>query len=65
MKDSELRRHRERPVPAEVDPSGRALYRAHIRLGQGDGAPRLFFLDATGTGGSVCVGYAGRHLPLR
>ena len=50
------------PVPSEVDPRGRVLMTAHIRLGTRGVAPRLYFLDRTGSGQGVIVGWLGRHL---
>lgn len=56
-------REREFPVPAAIDPSGRAFMGAHIRIGaSGQISPRLYFHDATASTGKIYVGYLGRHL---
>lgn len=53
------------PVPEEVDPSGKVVMEAHIRVGSGKPpAPRMHFHDDTsGNTGKVYVGYIGPHLP--
>ncbi|MEV6007346.1 hypothetical protein AB0M29_11110 [Streptomyces sp. NPDC051976] len=58
------RSQRTLPVPDHVDPSGRMLMVAHVRIGDGQPpAPRLYFHDATGTPSStVVIGYVGDHL---
>lgn len=51
------------PVPVEVDPSGRAVMVAHIRIGSGKPpAPRLYFGDYLDRHGVLVVGYVGEHL---
>lgn len=52
----------------QVDPalevSGRRQMTAHVKLDQGETAPRLHFLDDTrGKTGKVHIGYIGPHLP--
>ncbi|GAA3159928.1 hypothetical protein GCM10010466_58440 [Planomonospora alba] len=53
------------PVPPEVDPSGRLLMEAHVKLRPvGYPAPRMYFHDDSGGAtGKVWVGYLGDHLP--
>ncbi|MFF8382695.1 hypothetical protein ACF053_03460 [Streptomyces kanasensis] len=55
------------PVPVEVDPSGRMLMEAHLKLGsKGSISPRIYFHDdSRGTTGKVVVGYIGPHLTNR
>ena len=48
-------------VPYEVDPSGKALMEAHLKLSR---RIRIHFLDHTRVSGQVYVGYIGNHLPL-
>lgn len=48
-------------VPYEVDPSGKALMEAHLRLSR---RIRIHFLDDTRVSGRIYVGYIGKHLPL-
>jgi hypothetical protein len=48
-------------VPNEVDPSGRALMEAHLKLSR---KIRIHFLDHTRVSGRVYVGFIGNHLPL-
>ena len=48
-------------VPYEVDPSGKALMEAHLKLSR---RIRIHFLDDTRVSGQVYVGYIGNHLPL-
>ncbi|MFE0472558.1 hypothetical protein ACFW2V_13185 [Streptomyces sp. NPDC058947] len=52
-------------VPEEVDPDGKVVMEAHIRIGSGKPpAPRLHFHDDTsGTTGKIYVGHIGPHLP--
>jgi hypothetical protein len=51
-------------VPVEIDPSGRALMLAHIRIGGVQPpAPRLHYLDDTDRTGRLVIGYLGPHLP--
>lgn len=52
------------PVPIEVNPSGRQMMLAHVRLGQSDTrAPRLHYFDAVDQTEKIFVGYIGPHLP--
>jgi hypothetical protein len=53
------------PVPHQVDPSGKIVMEAHIRIGSGKPpAPRLHFHDDTsGNTGKIYVGHIGPHLP--
>lgn len=52
------------PVDPALDLSGRRVMLAHIRIGQGESAPRLHFLDDTkGKTGKIHIGYIGPHLP--
>lgn len=56
--------HRIFPVPPAVDPAGKVMMLAHIRLGQSDTrAPRLHYYDDVDGTGKVYVGYIGPHLP--
>lgn len=48
-------------VPYEVDPSGKALMEAHLKLSR---RIRIHFLDDTRVSGQIYVGYIGNHLPL-
>lgn len=50
------------PVPTGVDPRGRAQMVAHIRIDSRPPAPRVYYLDRTGHGEGVLVGYIGAHL---
>ena len=51
-------------VDPALDRSGRRIMTAHIRIDQGETAPRLYFLDDTsGHTGKVHIGYIGPHLP--
>ncbi|MBB6474829.1 hypothetical protein [Sphaerisporangium rubeum] len=53
------------PVPKEVNPAGKVLMEAHIKLRQGGHpAPRIhFYDDSGGATGKIWVGYVGDHLP--
>jgi hypothetical protein len=53
------------PVPTQVDPSGKIVMEAHIRIGSGKPpAPRMHFHDDTsGSTGKIYVGHLGPHLP--
>lgn len=52
------------PVDPALDLSGRRVMLAHIRIAQGESAPRLHFLDDTrGKTGKIHIGYIGPHLP--
>lgn len=64
MGDPQLRGVREFTVSRDLDPAGRRIMQAHIRLKPvGSVAPRLYFLDDTGgRTGKVHVGYVGHHL---
>ncbi|GAA4560988.1 hypothetical protein [Planotetraspora kaengkrachanensis] len=52
-------------VPTEVDPSGKLLMEAHVKLRPvGYPAPRMYFHDDSGgVTGKIWVGYLGDHLP--
>ncbi|WP_067177840.1 hypothetical protein [Microtetraspora niveoalba] len=52
-------------VPVEVDPSGRLLMEAHVKLRPvGYPAPRMYFHDDSGGAtGKIYIGYLGDHLP--
>lgn len=53
---------RDFPVPESVDPSGIGRMVAHIKLAQiGMVSPRPYYLDRAKTGGSIYVGYIGKH----
>lgn len=61
-----LRQARTFAVSTEVDPSGRAVFEAHIKLDRGRSkALRLHYLDDTDGSGKVHIGYLGTHLPTR
>jgi hypothetical protein len=65
LASTRMRSQRVRPVPLDVDPSGRALFVEHVRIESGGRAPapRLYFLDDTaGATGKIVVGYVGPHL---
>lgn len=65
LASTRMRAERVRPVPVDVDPSGRALFVEHVRIESGGrgAAPRLYFFDDTsGRTGKVVVGYVGPHL---
>ncbi len=52
------------PVDPALDLSGSRVMLAHIRIAQGESAPRLHFLDDTrGKTGKIHIGYIGPHLP--
>jgi len=52
------------PVDPALDLSGTRVMLAHIKLGQGESAPRLYFLDDTREEtGKIHIGYIGPHLP--
>ena len=52
------------PVDPTLDLSGCRVMLAHIRIAQGESAPRLHFLDDTrGKTGKIHIGYIGPHLP--
>lgn len=52
-------------VPEEVDPSGRIVMEAHVRIGSGKPpAPRMHLHDDTsGVTGRIHIGHIGPHLP--
>ncbi|WP_419946193.1 hypothetical protein [Candidatus Poriferisodalis sp.] len=51
-------------VDPALDVSGRREMAAHVKLDQGETAPRLYFLDDTrGKTGKIHIGYIGPHLP--
>jgi hypothetical protein len=53
------------PVPAEIEPAGRAFMGAHFKIAQSATiSPRLHYLDATARTQVIYVGYIGPHLPL-
>lgn len=63
--NAKWRRQREFPVPAEIDPAGRAFMGGHVRIGASAGGrlnPRMYYLDATARTGIIYIGYLGRHL---
>ncbi len=61
-----LKAHRQMPISNEVDQSGIIEMEAHLKLSNGDVAPRLYFYDDTrGKTGMVHVGYVGPHLPTK
>jgi hypothetical protein len=65
QRNPQLRTPRELPVPAEIDPSGRAFMGAHFKIAQSATiSPRMHYLDATARTQVVYVGYVGPHLPL-
>lgn len=52
------------PVDPALDLSGCRVMVAHVKLDQGETAPRLYFLDDTrGKTGKIHIGYIGPHLP--
>jgi hypothetical protein len=53
------------PVSTQVEPSGKIVMEAHIRIGSGKPpAPRMHFYDDTsGSTGKIYVGHLGPHLP--
>lgn len=65
---SRLRGQRNFVVSTEVDPSGRILMFAHMKIqrGGGDNIPRIYFHDDTdGTTGKMHVGFVGPHRYVR
>lgn len=57
---------RVRPVPTEVDPSGRVMMEAHFKPTHRDTfAPRMHYYDDTSKSGKIYVGYIGRHLTTK
>lgn len=65
MSNSHLVAKRTFAVPLEVDPAGKAVMQAHIKLQKaGALAPRMHYLDDTGgRTRRIHVGYIGQHLP--
>jgi hypothetical protein len=64
MNSRELREKRRFEVDRRVDPSGRLLMVAHIKVAEGGGQqiPRIYFFDDTkGTTGKVHIGFFGPH----
>lgn len=64
LEDDSLRRHRVLPVDVRVDPAGRILMLAHLKIGGGGGAqiPRVYFHDDRhGVTGKVHIGFFGPH----
>ena len=64
MNNDRLRSHRLLPVSETVDPSGRILMEAHLKIAEGGGnlASRIYFHDDTkGTTHKVHVGFFGPH----
>lgn len=56
--------HRVFPVPTTVNPAGKIMMLAHIRLGQANTlAPRLHYYDDVDGTGKIYIGYIGPHLP--
>ncbi|MGP5090333.1 hypothetical protein [Brachybacterium tyrofermentans] len=65
MSKREYRNQRLLPVPETVDPTGRVVMWAHLKLSQvGRISPRLHFHDDVARTGKVYVGYIGRHLGI-
>ncbi len=68
INDRDLRDRRIFPVSSDVDPAGRVLMLAHLKIAEGGGAmsPRIYFYDDTkGATGLIHVGFFGphRHVP--
>lgn len=64
LQDETLRRHRLLPVDERIDPSGRVLMVAHLKIGGGGGSqiPRVYFHDDRhGSTGKVHIGFFGPH----
>ncbi len=64
MTNERLKEYRRLPVDRRVDPSGRILMEAHLKIAEGGGmnAPRIYFHDDTGGAtGKVHVGFVGPH----
>ncbi len=59
VSDERLRALRMFTVPKSVDPSGRALMIAHLKVGY---RLRVHFLDDVAKTGKIYIGYIGRHL---
>ncbi|GHE44551.1 hypothetical protein GCM10017673_53350 [Streptosporangium violaceochromogenes] len=53
------------PVPPEVNPSGKVMMEAHIKIRKGGcPAPRIHFHDDSGgSTGKIWIGHVGDHLP--
>ncbi|SEC01429.1 hypothetical protein SAMN05216483_0881 [Streptomyces sp. 2131.1] len=57
------RNQRTFPVPAYVNPAGKAFMGAHLRIGGGNTiAPRLHYYDAACAEHGIFIGYIGPHL---
>lgn len=53
------------PVPVEVDPSGQAVMKAHVKLAQiGTRSPRMHVFDGHPAVPCIYIGYIGTHLRL-
>jgi len=65
--NTRMRRLRELPVPADVNPSKCVFMGAHIRIGSGAGisAPRLHYYDDVRNTGKIYIDYLGPHLPVK
>lgn len=65
INNKKLHGERVRPVPVEVDGSGRALMLAHFKPTHRDRfAPRMHYLDDAAGTGKIYIGYIGRHLTI-
>lgn len=64
MENPRFRELRVLPVSADVDPSGRTLMEAHIRIEKGGSpSPRIHYYDDTrGPTGKIHIGWFGDHL---
>lgn len=62
-KTGKLGEQRKFPVDQKVDPSGKKLMVAHVKLSNLKGvAPRMYFDDTYSSVGYVTIGYLGSHL---
>lgn len=65
VNNKKLHGERVRPVPFEVDDSGRAPMLAHFKPTHRDRfAPRMHYLDDSAGTGKIYIGYIGRHLAV-
>ncbi len=65
INNKRLHGERVRPVPIEVDESGRAPMLAHFKPTHRDRfAPRMHYLDDSVGTGKIYIGYIGRHLTI-
>ncbi|MCP3804588.1 hypothetical protein NLX83_35490 [Allokutzneria sp. A3M-2-11 16] len=65
LADKRAYRARVFPVSPDTDPSGEALYQAHVRIERWQPpAPRLHYYDDLAATGTLYVGYLGPHLPI-